>query len=110
MIHDDEAAREARVEDEERRVHRHPNYMAIFWWLFGLTAGEVSYSVFTHPPRAVLMSVLVGLAIVKATLVALFFMHLKFEKKTLGIIVASTLLLGVILVSVGMAEKLLPRP
>jgi cytochrome c oxidase subunit 4 len=102
--------RAARSDDEDRRMHVQPNYMAIFWWLFGLTVGEVCFSVFTHPPRAILMSVLVGLAIVKATLVALFFMHLKFERKTLGIIVASTLILGAILVSVGIAEHILPRP
>jgi caa(3)-type oxidase subunit IV len=52
----------------------------------------------------------VGFAAIKATLVALYFMHLKFERKTLGIIVGSTLILGVILVSVGMAEHWLPRP
>ena len=56
------------------------------------------------------MTVLVGLAVIKATMVALFFMHLKFERKSLGIIFASTLILGVILVSVGMAEQVLPRP
>ena len=62
-------------------AHRSPNYMAIFWWLFSLTVVEVSYSVFTHPPKVALMTVLVGLAIIKATLVALFFMHLKGENR-----------------------------
>jgi cytochrome c oxidase subunit 4 len=98
------------AEDEERRVHQQPNYMAIFWWLFGLTVVEVCYSVFTHPPKLVLMTVLVGLAIIKATMVALFFMHLRYERKSLGIIFGSTLILGVILVSVGIAEQILPRP
>jgi cytochrome c oxidase subunit IV len=102
--------REELAADEERRVHQQPNYMAIFWWLFGLTVLEVSYSVFTHPPKLVLMTVLVGLAIIKATMVALFFMHLRFERKSLGIIFASTLILGMILVSVGIAEQVLPRP
>ncbi|HTO74819.1 MAG TPA: cytochrome C oxidase subunit IV family protein [Thermoanaerobaculia bacterium] len=102
--------REELAADEERRVHQQPNYMAIFWWLFGLTVVEVSYSVFTHPPKLVLMTVLVGLAIIKATMVALFFMHLRFERKSLGIIFASTLILGLILVSVGIAEQVLPRP
>jgi cytochrome c oxidase subunit 4 len=102
--------REDLAADEERRVHQQPNYMAIFWWLFGLTVVEVSYSVFTHPPKLVLMTVLVGLAVIKATMVALFFMHLRFERKSLGIIFASTLILGMILVSVGIAEQVLPRP
>lgn len=107
---DEMTHREELAADEERRVHQQPNYMAIFWWLFGLTVVEVSYSVFTHPPKLILMTVLVGLAIIKATMVALFFMHLRFERKSLGIIFASTLILGLILVSVGIAEQVLPRP
>lgn len=107
---DEMAHREELAEDEEKRVHQQPNYMAIFWWLFSLTVVEVCYSVFTHPPKLILMTVLVGLAMIKATMVALFFMHLRFERKSLGIIFASTLILGVILVSVGIAEQVLPRP
>jgi cytochrome c oxidase subunit IV len=109
-MEDEIAHRVELAEDEERRIHQQPNYMAIFWWLFGLTVVEVCYSVFTHPPKLVLMTVLVGLAIIKATMVALFFMHLRFERKSLGIIFASTLILGLILVSVGIAEQVLPRP
>jgi hypothetical protein len=37
-------------------------------------------------------------------------MHLKFERKALGIIVGSTLILGAILVSVGIGEHVLPKP
>ncbi|MGH9366643.1 MAG: cytochrome C oxidase subunit IV family protein [Thermoanaerobaculia bacterium] len=109
-MRDDIARRSELGEDEEKRIHQQPNYMAVFWWLFGLTVVEVSYSVFTHPPKLVLITVLVGLAVIKATMVALFFMHLKFERKTLGLIFASTLLFGMILVGVGIAEQLLPRP
>jgi cytochrome c oxidase subunit 4 len=91
--------------------HKTPNYMAIFWWLAGFTAVEVGYSsILPHSQKALLIIGLVGFAAIKATLVALYFMHLRFERKSLGIIVASTLILGVILVSVGMAETWLPRP
>jgi cytochrome c oxidase subunit IV len=90
--------------------HKHPNYMAIFWWLFGLTVVEVGFSVFFHLPRPVMILALLGFAIVKAVLVALYFMHLKFERKSLGLIFGSTLILGAILVSVGIGELVLPRP
>ncbi len=91
--------------------HKTPNYMAVFWWLAAFTAVEVAYSTLVpHSHKLLLITGLVGFAAIKATLVALFFMHLKFERKSLGIIVGSTLILGVILVSVGMAEHLLPRP
>ncbi len=91
--------------------HKTPNYMAIFWWLAAFTAVEVAYSsLLPHNRKVLLILGLVGFAAIKATLVALYFMHLKFERKTLGLIVGSTLILGVILVSVGMAEHWLPKP
>ena len=72
---------------------------------------EVAYSsLLPHSQKTILILGLVGFAAIKATLVALYFMHLKFERRSLGIIVVSTLILGVILVSVGMAEHWLPRP
>ncbi len=90
--------------------HKSPNYMAIFYWLAGLTVVEVAWATLLHTNRRPLIFGLVVFASVKALLVALFFMHLKFERKRLGLIVASTLILGLILVSVGMAEHFLPRP
>jgi len=90
--------------------HKTPNYMAIFYWLAGLTMVEVGWATWLHTNRRPLIIGLVIFASVKAVLVALFFMHLKFERRTLGLIVASTLILGVILVSIGMADHFLPRP
>ena len=91
-------------------AHSTPNYMAIFWWLLGITIAEVGWALLPHRSKFMLASGLVITAIIKAVLVALYFMHLKFERKALGIIVASTLILGVILVSVGLAEIMPPRP
>jgi cytochrome c oxidase subunit IV len=98
------------IEGEPGHEHKKTNYMAIFWWLAGFTAFEVAYSTVIHPPLALLISGLVVLAGIKAVLVALYFMHLRFERRVLGILFASTLILGAILVSVGMAEHFLPRP
>jgi len=89
--------------------HKHPNYMGIFWILLSVTVVEVGYSTLKIP-RPILIIGLVSLAGFKALLVALYFMHLKFERKSLGVIVASTLILGAILVSVGIGEHVLPRP
>jgi len=105
-----EGAEPARMEGEPGHLHKAPNYMAIFWWLAGFTAFEVAYSTIIHPPKAILISGLVLLAAIKAVLVALYFMHLKFERRALGVLFACTLILGAILVSVGMAEHFLPRP
>ena len=90
--------------------HTTPNYMAIFWWLLGLTIVEIGWAILPHHSRLVLAGGIVGLAIVKAVLVAMYFMHLKFERRTMGVLFASTLILGMILVSVGIGELRLPRP
>jgi cytochrome c oxidase subunit 4 len=99
------------MSSSDTAAHSSPNYMAIFWWLAGLTVVEVAYSsLLPHTHKALLIIGLVGFAVVKASLVALYFMHLKYEPKSLGVIVSSTLILGCILVGVGLAEVLLPRP
>lgn len=90
--------------------HSTPNYMVIFWWLLALTIIEIAWALLPHGSKFALASGLVVAAVIKAVLVALYFMHLKFERKTLGILFASTLILGAILVSVGIGELVLPRP
>jgi cytochrome c oxidase subunit 4 len=84
--------------------------MAIFWWLLILTIGEIGWAIIPHHSEFILASGIVALAIVKAVLVAMYFMHLKFERRTMGVLFASTLILGAILVSVGIGELALPRP
>tara|TARA_A100001037_G_scaffold299312_1_gene324661 strand:- start:57638 stop:57931 length:294 start_codon:yes stop_codon:yes gene_type:complete len=67
----------------------HTNYMAIFWWLLALTIIEVLAGIpeaSPSYPQILKASVLVGFAVVKALLVALYFMHLKDEKSILSYI------------------------
>jgi hypothetical protein len=80
--------------------HTIPNYMAIFWWLLGLTIVEIGWAILPHHSKLVLGGGIVGM----------YFMHLKFERRIMGILFASTLILGMILVSVGIGEQVLPRP
>jgi cytochrome c oxidase subunit IV len=74
--------------------HEEPNYMAIFWYLLVLTIAEVGA---TYLPfgKVVVGSLLVSMALAKAALVAMFFMHLKFENKTLGVIAVTPLIICV---------------
>ena len=90
--------------------HTIPNYMTIFWWLLGLTIVEIGWALLPHHSKLVLGGGIVAMAMIKAVLVAMYFMHLKFERKVMGILFASTLILGMILVSVGIGEQVLPRP
>jgi len=77
--------------------HRQPNYIGVFLWLLALTIIEVGV-IFTPLAKLVIAILLVGLALSKASLVAMYFMHLKFELRTLGLIAVTPLLLCVLLV------------
>jgi cytochrome c oxidase subunit 4 len=81
-------------------AHRkqHPNYLAIWAYLFVLTIVEVAVAFLSHLPRNVLLLALVFLAAWKAALVALYFMHLRFEGNRLRILAAAPLPLAFILV------------
>jgi cytochrome c oxidase subunit 4 len=81
-------------------AHRkqHPNYLAIWAYLFVLTVVEVAVAFLSHLPRNVLLLALVFLAVWKAALVALYFMHLRFEGNRLRILAAAPLPLAFILV------------
>lgn len=78
-------------------AHAQPNYIGVFWWLLGLTILEIAV-IYTPWVRLIVVILLVGLALSKASLVALYFMHLKFERLTLGIIALTPLFLCVFLI------------
>jgi cytochrome c oxidase subunit 4 len=59
--------------------HAEPNYLAVFGWLFALTVLEVGV-IFLPIPKLMIAASLVIMAVVKASLVAVYFMHLKFER------------------------------
>ena len=77
-------------------AHAHPNYMAIFKWLGALTAAEIGVT-FLKIPHLLMAVLLVSMALAKAILVAAYFMHLKFEKRTLAMIAVVPLILCVFL-------------
>jgi cytochrome c oxidase subunit 4 len=77
--------------------HSHPNYMAIFWWLAVLTVVELAV-IFMPLAKLIIGVLLCALALTKASLVAMYFMHLRFETRTLGFIALTPLTIGVLLV------------
>ena len=72
-------------------------YITVFWWLLGLTIGEVGV-IFMPLPKLMIGILLVGFALSKAALVALFYMHLRMERRTLGVIALTPLVICVLLV------------
>lgn len=77
--------------------HTEPNYIGVFWWLLALTILEIAV-IYMPIARIIIVILLVGLALSKAALVALYFMHLKFERVTLGLIALTPLILCVFLI------------
>jgi caa(3)-type oxidase subunit IV len=78
------------------QTHSEPNYMAVFVWLAALTVLEV-IAVYLPLTRLALAAILVALAFTKAALVALYFMHLKFERRTMLLVAVTPVLLCVFL-------------
>ena len=81
----------------EHAHKEHPKYMRIFWILLVLTIAEVAV-VYMPLPKIVIALLLIGMACSKALYVALYFMHLKFEKRTLMIIALTPFIICVFLV------------
>lgn len=84
--------------------HKHPNYIMIWVILLVLTVLEVAVA---YAPRylsevdgiiIITIVLLIGMALVKAGLVAAYFMHLKFEQKNFVMIVSFPLVLACALV------------
>ena len=78
-------------------THNEPNYMGVFRWLLALTLLELGV-IYVPIHRMGILALLVVLAISKAALVALYFMHLKFERLTLALIALSPFVLCVFLI------------
>jgi cytochrome c oxidase subunit 4 len=78
-------------------THDEPNYMGVFWWLLALTLLELGV-IYVPIHRMGILALLVALAMAKAVLVALYFMHLKFERRTLAFIALSPFVLCLFLI------------
>jgi len=92
-----------------QQTHAEPNYIAVFIWLAALTAVEVAV---TYLPltKLGLGAILVVLAFIKAALVALYFMHLKFERRTLLIVAVTPVILCVFLMFMLIPERVIKSP
>ena len=77
--------------------HAKPRYGTIFITLFVLTVCEIIAANLKLPKVSVVL-ILITFAIAKAALVAMFYMHLRFEKILLAVIALAPLAFSLILV------------
>ncbi len=89
------------IDTSRQTLHRAQRraYNRVFWILAVLTAFEVSLGLAAAQvlPRPLLISVLLAVAVSKASLIALYYMHLRYESKLLTLIFVVPLLFAVML-------------
>ena len=92
------------METTHAHEHKAPNYYLVWVVLLVLTVAEVFVAFFSGMPKWLLIIVLLGLALWKAILVALYYMHLKFEPKVLRLLTLAPLPLILILLGAVLME------
>ena len=77
--------------------HQEPNYMGVFYLLAVLTVVEIGV-IYVPIAKLIIAFMLVIMAVAKAVLVGMYFMHLKFEKRTLGMIALTPMVICTLLI------------
>lgn len=85
------------VHSPEALAHEQRRYLQVFAWLAFLTAIEIG-AIYLPISRVAIGVILVVLAATKAALVALFYMHLAVEKRTLAYIALTPAFLCILLI------------
>ncbi|WP_435016526.1 cytochrome C oxidase subunit IV family protein [Tundrisphaera sp. TA3] len=84
--------------EQERFVESHAPYMKVFYALLVFTVLEYLYARFLPLSFTMLVAGLMTMAIIKATLVGMYFMHLKFEGRWIYMILVPVCLLAIVVV------------
>jgi len=88
------------------REHKKRPYLWVFLWLAVFTAIEVGIT-YTALPKTPMIILLAILAISKALLVALFYMHLRYDKPILAIMGGFPFFLAVLMALIILADRTL---
>ena len=90
----------------ETAHRKHPPYLLIWLYLALLTVAEVVLALELPLSQNMKLLLLLVLAVWKAVLVALFFMHLKFERWNLRVLALVPLPLAAIFILAAVSEKI----
>ena len=93
----------------EEAVHHHgptiPTFAKVWVTLLVLTGAEVLLA-YEQVPILIMLTILVGLSVIKAALIIAYFMHLKFEKLSLFLTLFPMLILCIILMFIFMPDSM----
>lgn len=88
---------------EEHPKKKHPNYFLIAIWLGIVTLLEVAVAEWARTPAGAwipLVPALLAMAVIKASMVALYYMHLRFDSRLFTIFFMVPMLFGVLFILV----------
>jgi len=88
------------TQSDVAKTHKNPNYFAVFIALAVITAIITGVEFLSHSlaiPRELLNSFFVLMAVTKATLVAMFYMHLKQDSRLYTVLFGVPVMFAVIL-------------
>jgi len=95
---------------EHNLAHEHAGggarlYLLIWFWLILLTGVEVFLG-YKHLPVHIMIVLLMGLSLVKAGLIVAYFMHLKFERRSLILTIVPALVVCISLLAIFFPDSL----
>jgi len=90
---------------EEHFAGTNKLFVSIWLWLVGLTLVEIFLAYMTMPIH-IMLTVLLGLSIIKAALIVAYFMHLKFERLSLILTLVPMLVICICLLFVFFPDSL----
>lgn len=74
-------------------------FISVWFWLLLLTGIEVFLG-YIHIPLKLMLTILIGLSIIKAALIVAYFMHLRFERLSLVLTLVPMLIVCILLLFV----------
>jgi cytochrome c oxidase subunit 4 len=88
-----------RMSDAHADTHQHGSrqlFLYVWFWLLALTGVEV-YLAYIHLGVKLMLTLLMGLSIIKASLIISYFMHLRYEKRSLVLILMPAMVFVIVL-------------
>ncbi len=89
---------------EAANEHSTTKYFVVWFYLLVLTVAEVGVAFISQLPETWLILILLGIAVWKAVLVAMYYMHLKFEPPRLVMMVLAPIPLALLITAVVLME------
>ena len=71
-------------------------FLTVWFWLLALTGVEV-YLAYIHLSVKLMLTLLMGLSIVKASLIIAYFMHLRYEKRSLVLLLMPAMVFVIVM-------------